>query len=665
MKVGITKFVILAAIAALVVVGSSTALWAQCPASPNYTPDFSSAVPQPNPPCLSLTGNTAPNMTTSNPPASGYPGFYPPASSLVPPVGTPNPALPPPAGVTNVLRLTTNSGGTSGSAWFTTQQLVAGTFSTTFTFQLSGSTTAPTPGDGFAFVIQNSNSSVTALDPGNANGVLDGCSLGFGQSPDCDTTDPVTGIPNSVAVMFDTYQNVGSGDPSNSYVAIQSCGTANNTVDAGPCRWGVKDLTQLLSPITQLPIPITLADGNYHTVAISFTPSGACSAATPPGCPGVLDVILDSIDLFPAVPAMNGNPAIPEGVAFDMASIGLNNGTAWVGFTAATGGADDNQDILSWTFMPGAQSGAINTVTPTVLSFNGGTQNNAYDYNAQLTSGGITSATATINPILMSQKDCDKLVQKSFPLTQCFVYKNAAIVNGQSVDASVLFELTCPDQPGGTCGSPQTPDFFAQLGSDFTFTFQENIGFNLLSSTIGPYPGWLKGTGPDPLHPCTPYPNNWPPLFQSNQIESFSFSNDPSGKTKGGSNDTGSCWGATYATFGELPPGVRITSPKLTTYARNSPVSASYSCTTPVTSKDVTNPSNTTGPYLTVASCSQSQFPNKNNTPASCSSPTFVGGISCTGGGVDTSTPGLHVFTVTGVDTGGNVNVNAVLYNVK
>ena len=32
---------------------------------------------------------------------------------------------------------------------------------------------------------------------------------------------------------------------------------------------------------------------------------------------------------------------------------------------------------------------------------------------------------------------------------------------------------------------------------------------------------------------------------------------------------------------------------------------------------------------------------------------------------VDTSTQGLHTFTVTAIDSGGNTNVNAVVYNVK
>ncbi|HEY4815530.1 MAG TPA: hypothetical protein VIH58_12665 [Chthoniobacterales bacterium] len=32
---------------------------------------------------------------------------------------------------------------------------------------------------------------------------------------------------------------------------------------------------------------------------------------------------------------------------------------------------------------------------------------------------------------------------------------------------------------------------------------------------------------------------------------------------------------------------------------------------------------------------------------------------------VDNSSKGLQVFTVTGIDSGGNQNLNAVIYNVK
>ena len=125
MKAGIIRFVVVAAIAAVAVVVGSSAAWAQtCPMSPNYTPDFSS-----NQSCVTLNGTT-----------TGYPGFYTAVS-----------------GSGTVLRLTPNSTDTAGSAWFNTQQPVGtGTFSTSFTFQLTGANTSWGPADGITFVIQNS-----------------------------------------------------------------------------------------------------------------------------------------------------------------------------------------------------------------------------------------------------------------------------------------------------------------------------------------------------------------------------------------------------------------------------------------------------------------------------------------------------------------------------
>jgi len=87
-------------------------------------------------------------------------------------------------------------------------------------------------------------------------------------------------------------------------------------------------------------------------------------------------------------------------------------------------------------------------------------------------------------------------------------------------------------------------------------------------------------------------------------------------------------------------------------------VTASYTCSNPKSTKPASNP---TGPYLTVASCTQSQAPNTSNQTqvAGC-----VPGNVCTGG-VDTATKGLHAFTVTSKDSGGNIGANVVIYNVK
>ena len=81
MKVDISKFVVVAAIAVLLVVGGSTAAWAQCPTSPNYVSNFNS-----DHTCLTQNSSSA---------------FFTPVEQPT------------------ILRLTPAVGGQAGSAWFT------------------------------------------------------------------------------------------------------------------------------------------------------------------------------------------------------------------------------------------------------------------------------------------------------------------------------------------------------------------------------------------------------------------------------------------------------------------------------------------------------------------------------------------------------------------
>src|SRR5208283_2866484 len=303
---------------------------------------------------------------------------------------------------------------------------------------------------------------------------------------------------------------------------------------------------------------------------------------------------------------------------FNLATISLNSGNAYVGFTAATGGGDDNQDILSWTFTPGSQTAVVSTTGTTTLSFPNAAGNIVYDYTAQLTSG--TPRTVTVKPILMTQAACDAIVQKNFWPARCFVYENA---EDSGMDMAVMFAVTCSQGP---CNN-----FPATLGTDFEFLRSDNPLFTYpgVLGLLNPFPGWLKGElGPDPANPCTPPASG--PLFQSNQISAFVIDG---GHTVGGSGNTGSCWAATYDTPGEIWPGINITSPTVTTYSKGSSVPAVYTCNNPITSQPVTS---LTGPYLTAASCKQSS-----GTQTSCTQTS--GGLSCTGT-VDTSTKGLHTF---------------------
>jgi hypothetical protein len=609
MRVEIARASRVAALAVLgTTFGAALASAQGCPASPAFSPDFTM-----NQGCLT------PNGVNSG--YSGSPSFAPPQT--------------PETSVSSVLRLTANQGGWATSSWYQTPQPVAGGFTTTFSFQLGNPSTYNA--DGFAFVIQNS--SLSALGSG-------GCGIGFGgSSSGCGTSG---GIPNSVAIEFNTYPNGAGVDPSGDDVTIQNCGGIGaNSVDLR-CSLKYNDLTG----------KINLADGSVHVAAITYTPSSlsTCGVTGTQTC-STLDVVLDGVDLFPG------------GVLFDITTIGLSASSAYVGFTAGTGGGNDDQDILSWTFTPQGQSQtgtvAPGQTTPTVFNINGGfvegSPTSGYTFTAQETDT-TQQLQMVVTAIPVSQQACDALVQanQKFKTAECFVYQNGG---GQGKDTAVLFEVTCP--PAGSCGSTGNP-FDAELGTNFNFFCtadvpSENVplqcgvpplpfsfGFpNLTSVSSLPSVGFLKGEGPDAVHPCTPDPNGATPLFQSNQIDTFALG-DTSGGAKGGSGGTTSCWVMTYLTQNELPT-ISVTQPASgATYSQgqtDATTLAKYSCS--AVNAGAGSP---VGPYLTVASC------NATDTPGTSVS---------NGAQFDTTTPGPHSFTVQVQDSATNTNSQTIAYSVS
>jgi len=286
------------------------------------------------------------------------------------------------------------------------------------------------------------------------------------------------------------------------------------------------------------------------------------------------------------------------------------------------------------------------------LNFEGGfTSGAGYDANVTLAPG--PSFTVQVNAIQgQAASSCTQLVQASFPGAQCFQYSNST---GSINYGPVMFEYTCPYATGGTCGSAANIDFVATLGTDLYFDQAGNptLYSNTTPYTVIPLPlvGWLKGSGPDPLHPCTAWPSTNPPapppppLFQSNQISSFT---DPAGSpspgnAKGSSGGTGSCWVLTYLTPGEAPT-VTVAQPANIDYQQGQVTAAAYTCTT-------VNEGSTsaTGPYLTQNSCTATDS---------------VGGSVAEGGQFDTTTLGPHTFTATVVDSALNTVSQTVTYNV-
>ena len=202
------------------------------------------------------------------------------------------------------LRLTGASPAQVGAAWFEARQPVQSGFETTFTFRLTSQDFEQGGADGLAFVVQNEG-------PQALGGI--GASGGFMRS-DQGAAGPQRGILSAVAVFFDTYKN--DWDDSDNHVATCIHGPVPNPQWPPRCLGYSKKL------------PIKLKNGKPHTVRITYSPP-------------VLFVFLDNL------------PEPVQTVSVDVARMVGGDGSAWVGFTASTGGAWENHDLLSWKFGAG------------------------------------------------------------------------------------------------------------------------------------------------------------------------------------------------------------------------------------------------------------------------------------------------------------------------
>ena len=186
----------------------------------------------------------------------------------------------------------TNGGTYEASSAFYTTALNVQSFTTNFSIQLTNANA-----DGMAFVIQNVGT--TALGP-------DGGGLGYG--PDLPGGTP--GIGNSLAVKFDLFSNDGEGTNS----------TGLYTDGASPTI-----------PATTLGGGVNLHSGDVLNVQMTYNGTTLTMTITDASVPA---------DTFTTSWTVN----IPS-------TVGAN--TAYVGFTAGTGGETATQDVLTWTFNSG------------------------------------------------------------------------------------------------------------------------------------------------------------------------------------------------------------------------------------------------------------------------------------------------------------------------
>ncbi|GLX67469.1 S-layer homology domain-containing protein [Paenibacillus glycanilyticus] len=154
--------------------------------------------------------------------------------------------------------------------------------------------------DGMAFVIQNLSSN--AGTPGGGMGYY--------------------GIQPSFAVKFDTYRNPEMGDPSDNYVGIDTTGTLQNV----PGRYA--------NLSTQFP-SLGIMKGGTNTYHVWIDYDGSAKN---------VKVYMNTAD--------NRSAAIKvlDVDSIDLSTIFQNESAVYAGFTASTGGAWENQDLLNWYF---------------------------------------------------------------------------------------------------------------------------------------------------------------------------------------------------------------------------------------------------------------------------------------------------------------------------
>jgi hypothetical protein len=191
----------------------------------------------------------------------------------------------------SVLQLTDGNQFEASSAWYATRVNVQN-FVTDFTFQVTPGTTA----DGFTFALQANSTAALGVAGGP---------LGYG----LDSSNSTGGIPNSVAVKFDLYDNFGEG--------IDSTGLYVN--GASPTIPFV-DMTGS---------GIDLHSGDLFDVHMTY--GGGSLAMT------ITDTVTN------AVFTHTWTIDIPT-------TIGAT--TAYAGFTGGTGGVTATQNILTWTLGP-------------------------------------------------------------------------------------------------------------------------------------------------------------------------------------------------------------------------------------------------------------------------------------------------------------------------
>lgn len=269
------------------------------------------------------------------------------------------------SGGLTVLRLTPAANDQTGSA-FSTAQVNVQAFATTITFQFTPGTTPMA--DGICFVIQRQG-------PGALGGGGGGCGY--------------SGIPTSVAVVFDIYPNGGS------YTGLFTNG-------AGPDAENQTTLT------------LNFHNGNVFRARLVY----------------------DGTTLQVTITDTGSNASETQNYTIDIPST-IGGNTAHVGFTAATGGLNAVQDIRTWTFStrPAAPTNLTASDGPSCILLTWNSSSGAQSYRVYRSTTGAPGSFTQLasNITTTSYSDCTAAPGQTY----YYLVRAVSLDDQESLDSNI------------------------------------------------------------------------------------------------------------------------------------------------------------------------------------------------------------------------------------
>lgn len=340
------------------------------------------------------------------------------------------------------------------TAYFNVQQPLTAGFTTWFAFQVHNPAICCGPGDGIAFIIQNS----TATDPtygasGAGLTALGAYNGGMGYA----------GINNNLAIEFDILGN--AWDPNANHVAIQTCGPGTNTPVHLPGTYTIgqnHDVTSCLlsSSAINTSIPTIgetcagthCTDGLVHQVVIEYTPPAQGQTL------GTLQVWLDPTFIpgthtpQPNAPTVLNVPYNISYSASNPTGLNLTNGSAWVGFTASQPINSTAQDILGWEFTPHTPLLIQQIIPP-------GGQENDFTFGGYVQAvtypNGFTNPNGILMSVLATPWNRNTFYTQRLLGTQ--FSNETCVVNLETGGNCIVYSVTCQNQAQQTIPCPSEP----------------------------------------------------------------------------------------------------------------------------------------------------------------------------------------------------------------